>query len=732
MAFAQGIHRLRWRIVAVWAALIAVAFSASRDVVYDPDVLVYFDPSRPARQAFDAVEDRFGRSMEVVTLVVPRSGTVFSAAGVEAMARLAVLSAARPEVRAVRSPLSRIGVTPDEVLAADEAERTRLAGRLADAAKTSAAPSDPERALIAADGSVAAVAAIVRDAADNDATQRIAAAHRELRDRVATDTPGLDLIQTGRVVIDDAFLRESRDDVNAYAGVQIGILAALVFAALGSITLTLALLSAVIGITGGSVGVIALTGTELNGISSAAPAVLMGLMTASAIHVAIAWQKAVRDGASRVAAVASAFETNARPVVLSVLTTLVSFLVLNFAESPPFRQLGNIVAVGLVATLAILFTLLPALMTIVPPSRASHRAALERHMEALAGWVVRRTRAVLVSTVLVAVVAAVGVGSITIDDTFSHYFDESYEVRRATDLFEARLSGTTIVDVTVDTGAPGAALTPVALDHAARLADWLSARPDVARVDSVAALRTAAPASAEALVRAVDGLADEGGPRVLDATGRHLRFAVVMRGVSSRDTLAFAAYVQREADTLFGPGRAAVTGMPVLSAQLSVGSARSMIVGMVIALAVISAIIVVALRSVRLGLISLMPNLLPIAVAFGAWGYAAGEVSFAATVVGALTYGIVVDDTVHILAKVQRLSEHLPTAEAIRAAFRSVGVAVVVTSLALGLSFLPFALSGFLVNRHFGALTGLTLLAALVADLVFLPALLVATSRRKR
>jgi predicted RND superfamily exporter protein len=157
-----------------------------------------------------------------------------------------------------------------------------------------------------------------------------------------------------------------------------------------------------------------------------------------------------------------------------------------------------------------------------------------------------------------------------------------------------------------------------------------------------------------------------------------------------------------------------------------------MIVGMVLALAAISLIIIATLRSVRLGLVSLLPNLLPVAAAFGIWGAIEGEISFAATVVGALTYGIVVDDTVHLLARYQRYRREMALEETMRAAFRSVGVAVVVTSAVIALSFLPFALSGFLVNRHFGALTAITLAAALIADLLFLPALLALAERVRR
>jgi hypothetical protein len=132
-----------------------------------------------------------------------------------------------------------------------------------------------------------------------------------------------------------------------------------------------------------------------------------------------------------------------------------------------------------------------------------------------------------------------------------------------------------------------------------------------------------------------------------------------------------------------------------------------------------------ALKNIKLGLISLLPNILPAVAAMGIWGFFVGEVSFAATVVGALTFGIVVDDTVHLLMKYQAARERgLGPQLAIHETMRTVGVSVVVTSVALTLSFAVFTFSGFLVNQHLGWLTALTLIAALIADLLFLPPLI--------
>jgi len=148
--------------------------------------------------------------------------------------------------------------------------------------------------------------------------------------------------------------------------------------------------------------------------------------------------------------------------------------------------------------------------------------------------------------------------------------------------------------------------------------------------------------------------------------------------------------------------------------------------GSLLALLSISFILIVALKSVRAGLISLVPNLVPAAVALGIWGYLVGEVGLSVAVVVAVTLGIVVDDTVHFLTKYlhARRTLGMSVEAAIRETMQTVGVALWITSMALVAGFGVLYLSGFKVNAEMGVLTALTILIALVADYFLLPAVL--------
>jgi predicted RND superfamily exporter protein len=158
---------------------------------------------------------------------------------------------------------------------------------------------------------------------------------------------------------------------------------------------------------------------------------------------------------------------------------------------------------------------------------------------------------------------------------------------------------------------------------------------------------------------------------------------------------------------------------------------RSMLLGTSVALVLISLVLIVALRSFKIGVVSLIPNLAPAAMGFGLWGLVSGQVGLGLSVVAGMTLGIVVDDSVHFLSKYLRARRErgLDAPDAVRYAFHTVGTALLVTTLVLIAGFLVLTQSGFKVNADMGLLTAVTIALALVADFLFLPPLLMKVDR---
>ncbi|MDE0210211.1 MAG: MMPL family transporter, partial [Boseongicola sp.] len=159
---------------------------------------------------------------------------------------------------------------------------------------------------------------------------------------------------------------------------------------------------------------------------------------------------------------------------------------------------------------------------------------------------------------------------------------------------------------------------------------------------------------------------------------------------------------------------------------------EKMLIGTIVAMSVVSLLLCFIFRSLRYGLISLIPNFVPAAMAMGAWGYAVGEVGVAASVVTALAFGIIVDDTIHFLTKYLRARKQgLLPSESVQTALRTVGKALFATTLVFALGFLVFAASGMASNQTLGLLMGTTVIIALLADFLFLPPLLIALDGEK-
>jgi predicted RND superfamily exporter protein len=175
------------------------------------------------------------------------------------------------------------------------------------------------------------------------------------------------------------------------------------------------------------------------------------------------------------------------------------------------------------------------------------------------------------------------------------------------------------------------------------------------------------------------------------------------------------------------------TGPTVMFAYIGARNIKSMIGGNITALVLVSAIIMLAVRSFRIGMISLIPNLIPIAMGFGLWGLFVGQVGLSLSVVTALTFGIVVDDTIHFLTKYlhARRDKNYSPEDAVRYAFRMVGTALTVTSAILVAGFSVLIMSAFELNDGMGRLAALTIGLALVADFFLLAPLLMKLEEKK-
>jgi predicted RND superfamily exporter protein len=165
------------------------------------------------------------------------------------------------------------------------------------------------------------------------------------------------------------------------------------------------------------------------------------------------------------------------------------------------------------------------------------------------------------------------------------------------------------------------------------------------------------------------------------------------------------------------------TGVTSMFSHISERNIKSMLKSTSIALFVISLLLMLAFRSWRFGLFSLIPNLVPALMTLGLWGLCVGYINMSVSFIAAMSLGIVVDDTVHFLSKYlhARRDMKLDPDAAIHFAFQTVGVALITTSLILATGFFVLYFSGFELNSTMGLLMAITIVFALFADFFLLP-----------
>jgi len=576
---------------------------------------------------------------------------------------------------------------------------------------------------------------------------------RTLAENLEDEYPGVKIYLTGGVIMGNGFGEASRDDMTTLVPLMFISLVAIAGIALRSFAGTLTTVLTIIFSMLAGLGIAGWLNISMTTASVNAPTLIMTLAVADSIHILVTLFQQMRQGLSKQEAIKRAIQVNLQPVLLTSLTTAIGFLSMNFSDAPPFRDLGNIVAIGVIAAFFLSLFFLPALMAVLPVKvRAVGEKAYGINSR-LADFVIKRRKAVFWGTLVLMVAMTAGVTRIELNDDWVKYFDKRYDFRLATDFVQEHLSGWDAIEYSLESGETGGISEPGYLETVEAFANWYRQQPKVVHVNSITdtmkRLNKNMHGDDETFYRIPQSrdlaaqyllLYEMSLPFGLDLNDRinveksATRLIVTLNNTNTRELRQMD-----EKDRAWLKANAPVnmytygSGLSVIWAHISQRNINSMLKAAFGALILISAILVMALKDLRIGIASLIPNLAPAAMAFGLWGYLSGQVGLGLSVVAAMTLGIVVDDTIHFLSKYIRARRErgLSPQEAVRYAFRTVGTALWITTIALVAGFLILAWSGFKMNSDMGLLTAITISLALALDFIFLPTLLIMMENRK-
>jgi len=750
---------VRWRWMLFLGALAAVFLAASgaSHLGFSNDYRIFFSKENPQLLAFENLQNTYTKSDNVLFAITPADGDVFTPKTLEAIRWLTEAAWQIPYSIRVDSVTNfqHTYAEGDDLVVEDLVDDPAHLDNTQLEKIRGVALAEPLliNRLISPDASTTGVNVIVQLPGINPEKEvpEVVAFSRGLVDQLLERYPDLDVHLTGVVLLNNAFSEMAMSDMQTLVPIMFVVIVVMLLLLLRSLAATFATLLVIMLSIATAMGIAGWIGIQVTPPLASAPTMIMTLAVANSVHFLVTFLQKVRGGESQRDAMLESLRINLQPIMITSLTTAIGFMSMNFSDAPPFRDLGNVVAIGVVASFIYSIALLPALMLLLPVRKRSGRGRSAPVMDALANLVVNYHRVVLGGMAALVIGLIAFVPRNELNDEFVKYFDDRVAFRVDTDYVTGHLTGLYSISYSLGAGESGGISEPSYLQKLDEFANWYRQQPEVKHVttlsDTMKRLNMNLHGDDPAWYRLPDQrdmaaqyllLYEMSLPYGLDLNNQinvdksATKLDVSIDSLSSNQTIALEARAQHWLEEHAPPSMQAHGASPaVMFSHIGKRNIHSMLVGTTIALVLISFILVFALRSLRIGLISIIPNLVPAGMAFGLWGLLVGQVGLALSIVAGMTLGIVVDDTVHFLSKYLRArrEEGLSAPDAVRYAFHTVGTALWTTSAVLMAGFLVLVYSPFELNSGMGLLTAITIGLALLADFLLLPTLLIALDK---
>jgi predicted RND superfamily exporter protein len=756
--------KYRWWVIVATIVTVAAASSGMRFLSFNMDNRIFFSKDNPQLVALETLENTYVKTYNVVFIVAPRGGNIFDQRVLAAVEELTEASWQIPYSSRVDSITNyqHTWAEEDDLIVASLVENASALSDEALQEIKDIALSRPMlvNRLISPSGHVAGVNVnILLPGESQQEVPEVASFVRKLSSNIEQKYPGINLHLTGALMIDNGFGEITADDMSSLIPLMFLVLIVITGFALRSFSGTFATLLVILMSMLTGLGAAGWMGLQMNTASAIAPTIILTLAIADSVHILVAIFHKLHEGKSKAIAIAISIQENLHPVFLTSITTVIGFLTMNFSDAPPFRELGNIVAIGISAAFCYSVLFLPAMMAVLPVRNKSKAApGCECECECcscggLANFVINNHRVLFWSSLAAILLLSAGISRIELNDDMIGYIGEEYQIRRASDFMEQELSGVDTIEFSLSAGESSGINNPEYLATIEAFAEWYRHQTKVVHVDVFTDIMKRLNQNMHG-----DDAAWYRIPERRDLAAQYLLLyemslpygldlnnQINVDKSASRMIVSIENTTTREQREIEQRGREWLkanapehmytfgSGLTMMWAYLSQRNINSMLVASFGALILISIILIFALRSVKHGLISLAPNLAPAIMAFGLWGFFVGQVGLGLSVIVSMTLGIVVDDTVHFLSKYlhARRDKYMNAAAAVRHSFNTVGTAMWVTTVALVAGFLVLVFSGFKMNADMGLMSAITITLALALDFLFLPTLLIRIEAKK-
>lgn len=739
-----------WTLIISLIAIVATAMGA-KNLYFRGDYNIFFDGSNAQLQAFDEIQTTFAKTDNIALVLAPKSGDVFDQRTLTQIQEMTEQAWQVPYSSRVDSLANyqHTEAVDDDLLVEDLLYQSYPLTAERIAKVRTIAMSEPllVNALVSEKGDVAVINITMQMPGVDETAEvnEVVAYVEQMLSHYRAQYPDVTIYKAGIIAMNHSFAMAAQNDSATLVPTMLLVILVFLTLMLRSFLSVLATLVVIIGAIVATLGIVGWAGMFLHVASVNVPTLIMTLAVADCVHVIASMRHFMRQGMPKAQAIHRSVTLNFVPIIITSVTTAIGFLMMNMSDSPVLRDFGNLSALGVMIACVLSVSLLPALLNLLPVRFSAKQAAKSSDiMDKLADLVVHRRNVLLPLSIVVIAGSAALIPYNKVNDESVKYFDTSSEFRQAADFMEQRISGMTTMSIAIKTHQSQGIASPEFLAVLGEFTHWLREQPETDHVASLSDIYKrlnknmhgddnayyTLPAERELAAQYLL-LYEMSLPFGLDLNNQvnvdksSVKLQLTVKNLGSVELVALEERIYQWFASHAPQYQVVASSPSLMFAHIGETNMSSMLSTLPITLILISALMIFALRSWRLGMISLVPNIAPAVIGFGLWALISGEINLGLSVVVTLTLGIVVDDAVHFLAKYQHARKAGQNAEqAVRYAFHTVGRALWITTVVLVAGFSVLAMSQFRLNSDMGQLSAIVIFVALVIDFVLLPSLL--------
>jgi predicted RND superfamily exporter protein len=603
------------------------------------------------------------------------------------------------------------------------------------------------QSMLSPEGDMALAVIKFQATSEEQETQlRIAKTVIDLRDSLREQYPDQNIYVLGRILFEyDNYNAQVKDTKYLFPIVMLTVLALMYFC-LGSLSFALAIAAVSVMSVGLTVGTVGWAQVPFNQISNMGPLVVFMIAMADSIHLASVYLQGLNKSLSKFEALRESLRVNIQPVTLATVTTAMGFLSLNYCASPGIYGFGNVVAIGVVWAFLVTFTLLPALILLLPVKKVPKPLGVRGFINFVARLVANNGTPLFWGSLTLIVVTFAMLPLNKVDfDRFS-FIDKDSDFHTVISALAEKIGNDQSLVYSINSGQYYGITEPEFLRKIEEFSLWLEDQPQTSFVTSYTGFlknRNMAendndpawevlPEDNLQIIDYLVGyqLVQEIEPQlepIFNADYSAIRMVVGTSNLSNVQLLDFSEQIEGWITLNMDPAYDVLHGdNSILYARLNKTISLQLMEGFTVSFLLITATLLVGLRSVRYGLLSIIPNLFPATIVFGVWGLLVGELSPYILMLFSISIGLVVDDSVHVLSKyiVARREGESPEA-AVQYSLDRAGSAITITTLSLAVGTFILVLSNTFYYQNVALLLTPIIITALLLDLLFLPPLLV-------